>query len=123
MHLPVDDAKRQLQVPHDLSSAAPPHLLCQASAAQNMAGMRGPALHGLVRLLRPEDRLSISEGNAHPFANRVRFFAGESGTPTRKASMRWSIGGPSVPSPSDLNNRTSGPARTSISAERLAARR
>jgi hypothetical protein len=51
------------------------HLLDDASAAQRAAGVRRLVPHALVRLLRPEDFLTIGESDSHPLADRVRVFA------------------------------------------------
>ena len=48
-----------------------------ASAAQRAAGVSRLVPHALLRLLQPEERLAVGEGDPHPLADRVRVFAGE----------------------------------------------
>ena len=48
-----------------------------ASAAQRTAGVSRLVPHALLRLLQPEDRLALGEGDPHPVADRVRLFACE----------------------------------------------
>ena len=76
MHLPVDDGERQLQVLCDLRSSALMHFCDDARMAQRVADESGIVPHAL-RLLRPEDRLAIRQGVAHPRADRVRVFTRE----------------------------------------------
>jgi hypothetical protein len=40
-------------------------------------GKRRLVPHALVRLLQPEDRLALGEGNPHPLPDRVRLFTRE----------------------------------------------
>jgi hypothetical protein len=75
--LPVDDAEYQLQVLSDARSPASLQLLGYASAAQRAAGVSRLVPHALLRLLQPEDRLALGEGDPHPVADRVRVFARE----------------------------------------------
>jgi hypothetical protein len=92
MHLPVDDAEHQLQVLSDARSPAVLQLLAYASATQRAAGVSRLVPHALLRLLQPEDRLALGEGDPHPLWDRVRLFAREARTSHRKDSMRWSTG-------------------------------
>jgi hypothetical protein len=77
LHLPVDAADHQLQVLADARSPAALQLLGYASAAQRAAGVSRLVPHSLLRLLRPEDRLALGEGDPRPVADRVRLFARE----------------------------------------------
>jgi hypothetical protein len=74
---PVDDAEHQLQVLSDARSPAALPLLGYASAAQSAAGVSRLVPHALLRLLQPEDRLALGEGDPHPLPDRVRRFARE----------------------------------------------
>src|SRR5580704_17376360 len=69
-----------LSTTSSLSAARSPaslQLLGHASAAQRAADANGLVPHAFVRLLRPEDRLAMSERHAHPLPDRVRLFARE----------------------------------------------
>ena len=70
--LPVDDPERQ-----DARSPAALQLLGYASAAQRAAGVSRLVPHALLRLLQPEDRLALGEGDPHRLPDRVRLFARE----------------------------------------------
>ena len=48
-----------------------------AGAAQRTAGVRRLVSHALLRLLQPENRLALGEGDAHPLIYRVGLFARE----------------------------------------------
>jgi hypothetical protein len=48
-----------------------------ASAAQRAAGVRRLVPHALLRLLQPEDRLALCEGDPHPLPDRVQVFSRE----------------------------------------------
>jgi hypothetical protein len=45
-----------------------------SSAAQRAAGVSRLVPHALLRLLQPEDRLALGEGDPHPLPDRVRLF-------------------------------------------------
>ena len=75
--LPVDDAEYHLQVLSDARSPAALQLLGYASTAQRAAGVSSLVPHALLRLLQPEDRFALGEGDPHPLADRVRVFVRE----------------------------------------------
>ena len=61
----------------DLRSFAPLHFFEHAGAAQRAASVGGLLLHALVRFLRPKDRLTVDESDAHAVADRVRLLPRE----------------------------------------------
>ena len=75
--MPGDDAEHQLQVLSDARSPAALQFLGYASAAQRASGVRRLVPPVLLRLLQPEDRLALGEGEPHPLLDRVRLFARE----------------------------------------------
>jgi hypothetical protein len=70
MLLRIDDAEYHLQVLSDARSPAALQLLGYASAAQRVAGVSRLVPHALPRLLQPEDRLALGEGDPHPLPAR-----------------------------------------------------
>ena len=66
-----------LSTSFNCSAICVPRRRCNSSATRASAGVRGLVPHALVRLLRPEDRLAISEGDMHAFPDSVRFFTRE----------------------------------------------
>jgi hypothetical protein len=75
--VPVDEAEHKLQVLSDARSPAALQFLGYASAAQRASGVRRLVPPVLLRLLQPEDRLALGEGEPHPLLDRVRLFARE----------------------------------------------
>jgi hypothetical protein len=53
------------------------HFRDDARAAQCAADVSRLVPHSLLRLLQPEDRLTLGEGDPHPLPGRVRLFARE----------------------------------------------
>ena len=58
-------------------SPAALQLIGHASAAQRAAGVSRLVPYALLRLLQPEDRLALGEGDPNPLPDRVRLFARE----------------------------------------------
>jgi hypothetical protein len=58
-----------------MRSPAPLQLVGYASTARRAAGVSRLIPHALLRLVQPEDRLALGEGDPHPLADGVRLFA------------------------------------------------
>jgi hypothetical protein len=90
--VPVDEAEHKLQVLSDARSPAALQFLGYASAAQRASGVRRLVPPVLLRLLQPEDRLALGEGERTPSWTASGSSPASARTSPRKDSMRWSIG-------------------------------